>query len=191
MKKILFLVCLLPFSYLIYKTFLNQLGANPISEIIHFTGLWALNFFLITLAMTPLRTMFNIVQPLKFRRMLGLFASFYLTLHFVAYSGLDLHFNWSEISHDLLKHPFVYVGFSALLLTLPLVVTSTNYAQRRLKKNWKRLHKLAYLIPLLGVVHFWWLVKRDLTQPILYAIVLSGLLGIRLVKHFQQTKIKP
>ncbi|MDE2423639.1 MAG: sulfoxide reductase heme-binding subunit YedZ [Betaproteobacteria bacterium] len=192
MKKLIFILSLLPLSYLVYATLTNQLGANPISEIIHFTGLWTLNFLCITLLITPVRILFKQNQWVKYRRLLGLYAFFYMMLHFLSYSGLDLHFSWPEISHDLIKHPFVYVGFTALVLTLPLALTSNTYVQKKLKKNWKTLHKLAYVIPVLGVIHFWWLVKRDLTQPILYAIILIVLLGVRLYKYsIQAVNKKP
>jgi sulfoxide reductase heme-binding subunit YedZ len=122
--------------------------------------------------------------------MLGLYSFCYLSLHFLSYSGLDLHFSWQDISHDLIKHPFVYVGFIAFILTIPLALTSNQYAQKKLKKNWKKLHQLAYVIPILGIIHYWWLVKRDLTQPILYAILLTFLLGYRLIKYLSQHYVK-
>ncbi|KXW56814.1 MAG: sulfoxide reductase heme-binding subunit YedZ [Betaproteobacteria bacterium] len=190
MKKIVFALSSLPLIYLSYQLVFNLLGPNPVSEVIHFTGAWSLRFFLITLCITPIKNILNLAQLVKYRRMLGLFAFFYLSLHFLSYSGLDLHFSWQDISHDLIKHPFVYVGFIGLVLTLPLALTSNQYAQKKLKKNWKKLHQLAYVIPVLGVVHFWWLVKRDLTEPILYATILMILLGYRLIKYLSLQFVK-
>jgi sulfoxide reductase heme-binding subunit YedZ len=157
----------------------NNLGVNPVEEITHQTGEWALRFLLITLAVTPLRKLTGAHWLIKLRRMFGLYAFFYALMHFITYIWLDQFFDWKEILVDIPKRPFITVGFTAFVLLIPLAVTSTNKMQRRLKKNWVKLHKLVYVVPMLGVLHFLWVVKADTFEPLVYFIALILLLGYR------------
>ena len=170
--------------YAVWKTGSDALGADPVAEIEHRTGLWALRFLLITLAITPLRQLTGQPDLIRFRRMLGLYAFFYACLHLAAYLGLDLRGYWTQIFADIVKRPYITVGFSAWLLLVPLAITSTKGWIRRLGRNWGRLHKLVYAVGVLAVLHFWWLVKSDIREPLLYASILAALLGWRLWKRF-------
>ncbi|UDB86604.1 protein-methionine-sulfoxide reductase heme-binding subunit MsrQ [Xanthomonas citri pv. mangiferaeindicae] len=160
----------------------DALGADPVAEIEHRTGLWALLLLLITLAITPLRQLTGQAVVIRFRRMLGLYAFFYATVHLAAYLTLDLRGFWTQIFEEILKRPYITVGFAAWLLLMPLAITSTQGWMRRLKRNWGRLHMLIYPIGLLAVLHFWWLVKSDIREPALYAGILAVLLGWRVWK---------
>jgi methionine sulfoxide reductase heme-binding subunit len=175
-----FVLCLVPLARLVYGGFANTLGANPIETITRSTGWWTLFLLMATLALTPLRRLTGAYWPLRLRRMLGLFAFFYACAHFTTFIWFDHWFDVGEILKDVVKRPFVTVGFAAFLLFLPLAFTSTNAMVRRLGRNWQRLHRLVYVIAVLGVVHFWWLVKRDVTEPFVFALVLAVLLGVRL-----------
>ena len=179
LKPLLFAACLIPLALLAWRGYQQHLGANPIEAITHATGLWTLRLLLITLLVTPLRrlTGWNVVQRL--RRMLGLFAFFYGTLHFMTYVWLDQFFVWNDIVHDVMKRPFITVGFSAYLLLLPLAVTSTNAMMKRLGRRWQTLHRVVYAIPALGVLHYLWLVKADINPPLTYGAMLLLLLGVR------------
>jgi sulfoxide reductase heme-binding subunit YedZ len=181
-KAVLWVAALYPAGRLAW-TVLNapeDLGANPAETILHVTGDWTLQFLLLTLAVTPLRKLSGWNWPIKFRRLLGLFAFFYGVLHLSAYIGFDRYFRFDEIGADIVKRPFITVGMLALALMLPLAVTSTRGWIRRLgAQRWNRLHKLVYPVALLGVLHYWWLVKRDVTWPLIYAGILALLLGIR------------
>ena len=161
------------------KTGSNALGADPVAEIEHRLGLWALRFLLLTLAITPLRQLTGWNVLVRFRRMLGLYTFAYASLHFAAYLGLDLRGYWLQVLEDIAKRPYITVGFAAWLLLLPLAITSTLGWIRRLGRNWSRLHKLVYAIGVLAVLHFWWLVKSDIREPALYAGILALLLGWR------------
>ncbi len=178
-KPLLFVACLIPLALLTWRGYGNHLGANPIEAITHATGLWTLRLLLITLLVTPLRrlTGWNAVQ--RVRRMLGLFAFFYATLHLMTYVWLDQFFVWGDIVHDVMKRPFITVGFGAYLLLLPLAATSTNAMMKRLGRRWRTLHRLVYLIPILGVLHYLWLVKADINPPLMYGALLLVLLGMR------------
>jgi sulfoxide reductase heme-binding subunit YedZ len=166
----------------------DNLGANPIEFITRSTGTWTLVGLMLTLTITPLRKMTGWGSLLRIRRMLGLFSFFYATLHFITYIWLDQFFDLGAIIHDVYKRPFITVGFSAFILLIPLALTSSNVMIRRLgAKRWQQLHKLVYLIAILGVLHYVWLVKKDLTQPLIYAGVLTLLLGWRLW-HARQAK---
>jgi methionine sulfoxide reductase heme-binding subunit len=178
-KALLFLVCLLPLGQLSWQVATNTVGANPVEAVLHFTGLWALRFLLLTLAVTPLRRLTGAGWLLRFRRMLGLFAFFYVVLHFAVYLVLDRELAWSEIVTDLSKRPYIIVGFTAFLLLIPLAVTSTRGWVKRLGRRWQLLHRSVYLIAILGVLHFCWLVKADLREPLIYGAVLAVLLGFR------------
>ncbi len=177
-KPVLFVVCLLPLAWLTYKAIFIGLGANPIEKITRFTGDWTLRLLLITLAITPVRILFN-VQWVKYRRMLGLFAFFYAFVHFMIWLGVDQFFDLHDIAKDIMKRPYITVGFSALVLLIPLAVTSTNAMIKRLGKNWKRLHQAVYAIGVLGVLHYLWLVKADNREPLIYAAILIGLFAVR------------
>lgn len=179
-KPLLFVICLLPLARLLYLGVSDGLGANPIEFITRSTGTWTLVGLLLTLAITPVRRLTGLNALIRYRRMLGLFAFFYACLHFVTYLWLDQFFDLAGIFKDIYKRPFITVGFAAFLLLLPLAITSTNAMMHRLGKRWQPLHRLVYLIGLLGVVHYLWLVKKDLTQPLVYAGVLLILLGLRL-----------
>ena len=161
------------------RTGSNALGADPVAEIEHRLGLWALRLLLATLAITPLRQLTGQPVLVRFRRMLGLYAFAYATLHFSAYLVLDLRGYWAIVFEEIAKRPYITVGFAAWLLLVPLAVTSTKGWIRRLGRNWARLHKLVYLVGVLAVLHFWWIVKTDVREPLLYAGILALLLGLR------------
>lgn len=161
------------------------LGADPVAEIEHRLGLWALRLLLVTLAITPLRQVTGWSGALRFRRMLGLYAFAYATLHLSAYLVLDLRGYWTQIFEEIAKRPYITVGFLAWLLLVPLAVTSTQAAMRRLGRNWGKLHRLVYPIAVLAVLHFWWLVKSDIREPALYAGILAALLGWRVWKRLR------
>ena len=180
LKASIFILCLFPLARLGWLGFSGGLGANPIEFITRSTGTWTLVFLLITLAITPLRRLTGQNSLIRLRRMLGLFAFFYVCLHFTTYIWLDQFFDWGGIVKDVIKRPFITVGFTCFVLLIPLAVTSTNAMQRRLKRRWQMLHRLVYVIAIGGVVHYWWLVKKDITQPALYALMLALLLGFRL-----------
>jgi methionine sulfoxide reductase heme-binding subunit len=178
-KPGLFLVCLIPLCDLIWRGASGTLGANPVEALIHGTGDWTLRLLLITLAATPLRQMTGWAWLIRYRRMLGLFAFFYAVLHLTAYVWLDQFFAWHVILEDILKRPYITVGFAAFLLLVPLAVTSTRGWIRTLGPRWKRLHRAVYLTALLGVIHYIWLVKADLLKPLIYAVILAVLLACR------------
>ena len=180
-KIMVFCVCLLPFAFLINDALRNALGADPI-ETLHFrTGDWTLRFLLITLACTPMKLLFNWKFQFRFRRMLGLYAFFYASLHFCVYFVLDLSLSWAQIVDEVPQSPYVLVGLTAYLLLIPLAATSTRKMVKRLGKNWKKLHRLVYAAACLGVIHFFWLVKADLTEPSIYALILVILFIVRIV----------
>jgi methionine sulfoxide reductase heme-binding subunit len=177
LKLAIFVLALVPLARLITAGLTSRLGANPIEKILHNTGFWTLSLLMLTLAVTPLRQWTGLVWLGRFRRMLGLFAFFYACLHLFTYAVLDQFFDWPNILKDVRKRPYVTIGFSALLMLIPLAATSTEGMIRRLGgARWRKLHRLVYVIALLGVVHFWWLVKKDITQPLAFAVTLSGLL---------------
>ncbi len=179
-KSLVFLAALIPLGRLAWKALHDGLGANPIEVITHTTGDWTLIFILITLSITPVRQLTRQYWLIGVRRMVGLFAFFYGTLHFLTYIWLDKFFDTHEMWKDIAKRPFITLGFSAFVLMIPLAVTSTAWAIRRMGgKNWQRLHRLIYLTGILGVAHYIWLVKADLRKPIEYGIVLGLLLLYR------------
>lgn len=184
LKPPVFGLCLLPLALLLYGAYQDDLGANPIEKITHNTGFWALTFLLLTLTATPLRWLSGWSWPLRLRRMLGLFSFFYACLHFLTYLVLDQFFDFAAISQDILKRPYITVGFSAFVLLIPLAITSHQAMIRRLGgQRWLQLHRLIYPIAIATVLHFIWLVKKDLSRPLLFAALLSGLLLIRLFKR--------
>ncbi|WP_295437201.1 sulfite oxidase heme-binding subunit YedZ [uncultured Thiodictyon sp.] len=178
-KPLVFLLCLLPLALLGWRIAAGRLGANPVEAVLHFTGAWGLRLLLVTLAVTPLRRLTGRGWLLRFRRMLGLFAFFYVVLHVAVYLVLDRGLAWEEIVTDLAKRPYIMVGFAAFVLLVPLAVTSTRGWVRRLGRRWQLLHRSVYLIAVLGVLHFLWLVKADLREPLIYAAVLAVLLAAR------------
>ncbi len=180
-KILVFALCLIPLGRLIWLGYSDGLGANPVEFVERSTGFWALFILLTTLSLTPIRIMTHRVWQLQLRRMLGLFVFFYACLHITTYFWLDYSFNWPDIMQDIIKHPYVLVGFTAYLLLLPLAITSNNVMIRLLRERWKKLHQLVYLVALLAIVHFWWLVKKDIREPMLYASILIFLMAIRLV----------
>jgi methionine sulfoxide reductase heme-binding subunit len=179
-KRIIFLLSLWPVLSISYLTYSDQLGANPVEALERHFGKWTLIFLCLTLAITPIRNITNNPQWTSFRRMLGLYAFFYSSIHLMSYAGVDYQFAWEDMKVDILKHRFVLVGFLAWLLMVPLAWTSTNKMIQRLKTRWKKLHRLVYLIAVLGVLHFFWLTKKDMTQPMIYAAIVGFLLIIRL-----------
>ena len=183
LKWLVFLIALIPLAKLAWLGLHDGLGANPIEKITRTTGYWTLNFLLITLAATPLRALTGWNWPIRWRRMLGLFAFFYACLHFLTYLVLDQFFDWPAIIKDIAKRPYITLGFPAFVLLIPLAITSTRKMVQRLGgRRWKMLHSLVYPISMAGVVHFWWLVKKDLTEPAQFAVALALLLGFRLIK---------
>ena len=183
-KTAVHLAALTPLAILAWQTWTvwkgsNALGADPVAEIEHRLGIWALRFLMITLAITPLRQLTGWNVLVRFRRMLGLYAFAYASLHFAAYLGLDLRGYWMQVFEDITKRPYITVGFLAWLLLVPLAVTSTTGWIKRLGRNWARLHKLVYVIAVLAVLHFWWLVKSDIREPAIYAGIAALLLGWR------------
>ncbi len=184
LKPAIFLVCLLPLARLAWKELNLALGANPIQVITFSTGTWTLVLLLATLSITPLRNLSRQYWLIRYRRMLGLFAFFYGCLHFLTYLWLDRFFDRHSMSKDLGKRPFIAAGFTAFLLMVPLAVTSTQWAIRKLGKRWQLLHRLIYLSAAAGVVHYIWLVKRDVRTPLIFAVVLGALLLYRLMARF-------
>jgi len=188
-KAAVFIAALGPLARLILGFYWDALGANPIELITRSTGTWTLVFLLITLAVTPVRRITGQNWLLRLRRMLGLFAFFYASLHFTTYIWLDQFFDVSAVWKDIVKRPFITIGFAAFLLLIPLALTSTNAMVRRLgARRWLLLHRLIYVIATFGVIHYWWLVKRDLTQPAIYAAVLALLLGFRIAVSVQKRR---
>lgn len=189
-KAILFVLALTPLARLVWLGYNDNLTANPIEFIERSTGTWALIILLVTLTMTPIRLVTGVAWQIQLRRMMGLFMFFYACLHFTTYIWLDHWFDWNEITKHIIKHPYVLVGFAAFMLAWPLALTSTNAMMRRLGVRWKQLHYTVYLVAVLGVLHFWWLVKKDIREPLLYALILLVLLGIRIYYKYKN-RISP
>jgi sulfoxide reductase heme-binding subunit YedZ len=185
-KNITFLICLWPLLRLVWLGFHDNLGANPIEFIERSTGYWALFFLMLTLTLTPLRLLTKVFWPIQLRRMLGLYMFFYALLHLITYLFLDYGFDLQEILKDIVKHPYVIVGLIAFIFTVPLAATSNNAMIKKLGGKWKKLHQMVYLIAILAVVHFWWLVKKDIREPLLFALILTILLGIRIYYQFRK-----
>jgi sulfoxide reductase heme-binding subunit YedZ len=179
LKPIVFTLALLPLLRLLVLGLRSDLGANPIEAITHQTGLWALIFLLISLAVTPARRISGLLWLIQYRRLLGLFAFFYAVLHMLTYVWLDQFFNWHAMLKDVAKRPFITMGTAAFLTLVPLALTSTQGAIRRLGRRWRQLHRLVYFSAAAGVIHFVWLVKKDIREPLIYATILALLLGYR------------
>jgi sulfoxide reductase heme-binding subunit YedZ len=180
-KVLVFLLCLVPAALLVWRAAADDLGANPIEAVTLSTGRWTLRFLLITLAVTPLRRLTGWNRAITLRRMFGLFAFFYASLHFATYIVIDQFFDWETIVEDITKRPFIMAGFAALVLLVPLALTSTKGWIRRLGRRWQTIHRLIYGATALAVIHFIWKVKSDLRDPLLYASILVLLLGFRVV----------
>jgi methionine sulfoxide reductase heme-binding subunit len=186
-KSLVFLVALSPVMWLAYAAYTENLTANPIQAITQETGVWTLRFVAATLLITPLRRLTGWNWLIRFRRMLGLFAFFYGTLHFFTWFWLDQFFDWNAMVKDVIKRPFITVGFTAFVLMIPLALTSTTGWIRRLGgKRWNTLHRLIYATAILGVIHYYWLVKADTARPIRYGVVIGALLLARLVHTYRQ-----
>ncbi len=185
-KPLVFVACLLPVAWLaagIAGWEAASLGANPVEKIQDTLGIWGLRLLLVTLLVSPLRDLGGWPRLLAFRRMLGLYAFFYVALHFLFYLFVDQAFDWPQLLADVAKRPYITAGFTALLLLVPLAVTSTKRAMRRLGRRWQKLHRLVYLAVVLGCVHFWWQVKADIREPLAYALAAAALLGWRLYRY--------
>ena len=193
-KPLLFALCLLPFTWLVYAAAANQLGANPAEALVRSTGDWTLRFLCIVLLVTPLRVMSRTPALARFRRMLGLFMYFYVLAHLLSYSWFDMEFNVGDIIRDIIKRPFILVGFSAFVLLTLLAATSFNRAIKALgAKRWQRLHKLVYGIAALGILHFFWMRagKNNFAEVFVYAAILGTLLGWRLLQFVRKRRSLP
>ncbi|MFZ9037140.1 MAG: sulfite oxidase heme-binding subunit YedZ [Gammaproteobacteria bacterium] len=179
-KPVVHLLCLLPLAGLVWAGFNDGLGANPVEKLTHETGDWTLRFLLITLSLTPLRQWTGQASWIRFRRMLGLYTFFYVSCHFLIWFVADHSLDPGSMIEDIVKRPYITLGFSAFLLMVPLAITSNQAMIRRLGRKWKTLHRLVYLIILLGVLHFLWLVKADYLEPGIYAIIALILLAHRI-----------
>lgn len=191
-KAALFLICLYPLARLVWLGFAGGLGANPVEFITRSTGTWTLVLLCVTLSVTPLRRLAGWQWLVRLRRMLGLYAFFYASLHFMTYLWLDQFFDPAGIIKDIIKRPFITVGFLAFTLMTVLAATSTNNMVKRLGgRNWQRLHRAVYVIASCGVIHYWWLVKKDITQPLIYALIVGGLLMMRVVFSLSRRNAAP
>lgn len=189
LKLIIFILALVPLERLIGWAMMDSLGANPIEKVLRQTGYWTLTFLTLTMALTPIRQLTGVIWVGRFRRMLGLFAFFYSLLHLGTYVILDQFFDWMGILKDIVKRPYITVGFTVLVLMIPLAITSTDGMLRRLGgERWRKLHRLIYLITLGGVIHFWWLVKKDITEPLIFASIYLASMLLRSLIHRRNLK---
>lgn len=187
LKPIVFLAALIPLALLVIDGLRGELGANPIEKITHQTGLWTLILLLTTLVITPLRRITGVNWVIQYRRMIGLFAFFYGSLHLMTYVWLDQFFDFRNMLHDVYKRPFITAGFTAFCLMVPLALTSTQWSIRKLGKKWQPLHRLIYVSAFAGVVHFIWLVKKDIQEPVIYAIIFGVLMLVRIFYWARKT----
>ena len=188
----IFALCLLPFLYIVWRAIRGDLTANPVEFLQHQTGDWTLRFLILTVCITPFRKLLKLPELIRFRRMLGLFAFFYVCLHFLTYLGPDQSFNLAGMLKDVVKRPFITVGFAAFVLLIPLALTSTAAWIRRLGgKRWQALHRSIYVCAILGVIHYYWLVKSDVRRPLFYGVLVGILLAWRLVNWFSARKLTP
>jgi len=179
-KPSIFILSTIPFLFITYKIFFNKLGPEPVKEITHFTGEWTLIFICLTLSMSPLQKFTNLNYWIKIRRMLGLFVFFYASLHLLTYIGIDYRFSWQPIFDDVVKKKYIFVGFAAWILLIPLTITSSQKMMLLLKQNWKKLHRLIYVIAILGSLHFIWLSKTIYFKPLIYFVLIIFLLILRI-----------
>jgi len=184
LKLVVFFAALLPLVALVESVYSGTAGANPIETVTHVTGEWGLRFLLLGLMLTPLRWLFKSNKPIQFRRMIGLFAFFYVVLHLMAYAGLDQRFDVAAMFEDVTKRPYIIAGFVASLILLPLAITSTRGMMRRMGRHWKTLHKGVYIASIAAVLHFIWLSRGDQLEPKIYAAVLLGLLLMRVWRSY-------
>lgn len=182
-KCMIWLLAMLPMARLFYLGFTDGLRANPVEFVERSTGTWALVFLLLSLTVSPLAHLARLGWLVAVRRLLGLWMFAYASLHVLSYLWLDYGFDWADIAQDIIKHPFVLAGAAAFTLSLPLAATSHQHAMRALKHRWKSLHQLVYVIGVLGLLHYWWLVKKDVTEPVIYSMVFALLMGARLFSH--------
>ena len=179
-KAFIFFLCLWPLGIIISNIYYNDLGPEPVKKIMNHFGEWTLIFICLTLAMSPLKRITNLSFWIKFRRMLGLFVFFYATIHLLTYVGLDYRFDWQPIFNDVLKKKYIFIGFSAWLLLIPLAVTSSQKMIKILKHNWKNLHRLIYVIAIFGSLHYIWLSKTIFFKPLIYTTIIVVLLALRI-----------
>ena len=179
-KPGVFILSTIPFLFIFYKIYFNKLGPEPVKEITHFTGEWTLIFICITLSMTPLKRITNLTMWVSFRRMLGLFVFFYASLHLLTYIGIDYRFNWQPILDDVFKKKYIFIGFASWVLLIPLAITSSQKMIKLLKNNWKRLHRLIYIIAIFGSLHYIWLSKTIFFKPLVYLVIIPVLLALRI-----------
>src|SRR5687768_13105870 len=193
-KPVIFVLCLLPASYMFYAVYLayngeNILGPDPPKTLSLETGTWAIRMLVLSLAITPIRYLFNTVVVWQYRRMIGLYAFFYASLHLLVFLYFLLQFRWADIGTEIIERPYITIGFSAYVLMLPLALTSFNYAQRKLGRNWKRIHRAIYVISILAVLHIVWIVRSSYGDAVLYGGLVFLLLGYRLLRrHSQRVK---
>ena len=179
-KQSVFILSTIPFLFITYKIFFNKLGPEPVKEITHFTGEWTLIFICLTLSMSPLKKLTNLIYWVKVRRMFGLFVFFYASLHLLTYIGIDYRFSWQPIFDDVIKKKYIFVGFAAWALLIPLTITSSQKMIILLKQNWKKLHRLIYVIAILGSLHFILLSKTIYFKPLVYFVLITILLVLRI-----------
>lgn len=184
-KPSIFFMALIPFIWLLLKVFQNDLGPDPAQALSIETGEWALRFLLLTLAITPFRQIFRMVEIARLRRMIGLFAFFYASIHFLSWMAFILGFRWLAIAEELVERPYITVGFLAYVILFLLGVTSTNSMVRRLGKNWKRLHNFVYAASILAIVHLLWILRTDVTEAVIYGVLLAILLGYRIFRKLK------
>lgn len=184
-KPVIFFMALFPFIWLLLKVFQNDLGPDPAQALSIETGEWTLRFLLLTLAITPFRQIFKMVEIARLRRMIGLFAFFYASIHFLSWMAFILAFRWLAIAEELVERPYITVGFLAYIILFLLGVTSTNSMVRRLGKNWKRLHKFVYAASILAIVHLLWILRTDVTEAVIYGVLLAILLGYRIFRKLK------
>jgi sulfoxide reductase heme-binding subunit YedZ len=187
-KPIFFLLCLLPFVWIVGQAVFGRLGANPVEAITHQTGDWTLRFLLLTLSLTPIKRWSGISAVIRFRRMAGLFVYFYASCHFLIWFLADHGLDIGSMLDDIIKRPYITVGFTALVLLTPLAITSNQWSMRKLGKQWKRLHSLVYATIVLAVIHFLWLVKADYLEPMIYAVIALVMLLARLERFKSSNK---
>lgn len=184
-KPSIFFMALIPFIWLLLKVFQNDLGPDPAQALSIETGEWTLRFLLLTLAITPFRQIFRVAEIARLRRMIGLFAFFYASIHFLSWMAFILGFRWLAIAEELVERPYITVGFLAYVILFLLGVTSTNSMVRRLGKNWKRLHKFVYAASILAIVHLLWILRTDVTEAVIYGVLLVILLGYRIIRKLK------
>ena len=188
-KIVVFFICLWPIYSILYAIYFNSLGAEPVKKITHHFGEWTLIFICLTLSMSPLKKITNSNIWIGYRRMLGLFVFFYATIHMLTYVGLDYWFDWKSIFDDVIKKKYIFIGFAAWLLLIPLAITSSQKMVKLLKKNWKRIHRLIYIIAIFGVLHYIWLSKTIFFGPLIYLIIIIILLIFRIKFYKSSSKI--